>query len=131
MARRTKQQYGLKYPFTVDGNNGYFLDTNLTLKAKIRSIVMHLIFTPKGQKIRDPQFGTDLISSIFEPNDDVTWNNIQDAINKAVSAYLPTVYITNIEMLKNEDEQHEVFVKIQYTVQNGLKTETDSIVTSL
>lgn len=92
---------------------------------------MHLIFTPKGQKIRDPQFGTDLIRNIFEPNEETTWNNIKDSINKSIGAYLPEVLVTNIEVLKNESESSEVFVKIQYSVKNGLTTETDSIVTSL
>ena len=50
-----KQQfYGVKYPFVAEDVENYFIDVNKTLKDKVRSILMHVIFTPKGQKLRDP-----------------------------------------------------------------------------
>lgn len=131
MAQKVRQQYGIKYPFTTNLDNGQFIDINLSLKSKIRSIVMHIVFTPKGQKIRDPEFGTDLIKSIFEPNEEQTWNKIQDAISKALAKYLPSVTLNNIEMLKNEDNAHEVFVKIQYSIKTSSGIQSDSIVTAL
>ena len=67
-----KQQfYGVKYPFVAEDVENYFIDVNKTLKDKVRSILMHIIFTPKGQKLRAPEFGTDLIRYIFEPNDNI------------------------------------------------------------
>lgn len=131
MAQKIKQQYGIKYPFTTNLDNGQFIDVNLSLKSKIRSLVMHIVFTPKGQKIRDPEFGTDLIQSIFEPNEQQTWNKIKNAISKALAKYLPSVSLNNIEMLKNEDEPHEIFVKIQYSIKTESGVQTDSVVTSL
>ncbi|MDE6285318.1 MAG: GPW/gp25 family protein [Bacilli bacterium] len=131
MANRIRQEYGIKYPFTADNTNGSFIDLNQSLKSKIRSIIMHVIFTPKGQKIRDPEFGTDLIQNIFEPNENQTWVKIQDSISKAVSKYLPNVNLTNIEMLKNENNMSELYVKIQYSVVNGSNVETDSLITTL
>lgn len=131
MTKRIKQQYGIKYPFTTNSNNGYFIDTNASIKSKIRSILMHVVFTPKGQKIRDPQFGTDLIKNIFEPNEDITWGKVQDAIGEAISKYLPNVLLKTIEMLKNEEDPSEVFVKIVYSINNGTSIETDSVVTAL
>ena len=131
MAQLVKQQYGIKYPFTTNLDNGQFIDVNLSLQSKIRSVLMHVIFTPKGQKIRDPEFGTDLIRNIFEPNEQQTWTRIQDAISKAITKYLPNITLNNIEMLKNEDNPSEVFVKIQYTVKTNNGLQTDSIITHL
>lgn len=131
MGQRIKQQYGIKYPFTTVLDNGQFVDVNLSLKSKIRSIVMHVIFTPKGQKIRDPEFGTDLIRNIFEPNEQQTWGKIQDAISKALAKYLPSVTLNNIEMLKNEDEPSEVFVKVEYSIKTDSGIKSDSVVTTL
>lgn len=131
MARRVIQQYGIKYPFTTNSDTRYFVDTNLSLKNKIRSILMHIIFTPKGQKIRDPEFGTDLVKNIFEPNENETWAQIQAAISKAINRYLPEVLLNRIEMLKNEDNASEIFVKIQYSVKKGSTVEQDSIIATL
>lgn len=131
MAKKTRQQYGIKFPFTNNSNNGYFLDTNLTVQSKIRSILMHIIFTPKGQRIRNPQFGTDLIKQIFEPNDSETWSQLQNSISNAITKYIPSVTLKGIEVLKNEDDIHEVYVKVSYSVKSGNTTFDDSIVTAV
>ena len=55
MAR--KQKYGIKYPFTSDNDENIFLDVNNNVTEGVQSQVLHVIFTPKGQKIRDPEFG--------------------------------------------------------------------------
>ena len=131
MNARIKQQFGIKYPFTNEKNENYFVDTNMTLKEKVRSILMHVIFTPKGQKIRDPQFGTDLIRYIFEPNDSTAWVGIKEELNQVIQKHLSNVYINDISVLKSEDEVSEIFVKITYTVTNGITSQTDSIAVKL
>lgn len=131
MAKKIVQQYGIKYPFTSDSNTGYIVDTNTTIKSKIRSILMHIVFTPKGQKLRDPQFGTDLIKYIFEPNEESVWNNIKDTLNNAIARSLPNVVINNFEMLKNEEDPHEVYVKLSYSIQDGANIITDNVVTKI
>ena len=59
------QKYGIKYPFTNDNDDGTYIDLNKTFSDGIQSQVLHVIFTPKGQKLRDPDFGTDLIKYLF------------------------------------------------------------------
>lgn len=71
------QKYGIKYPFTSDNDENIYLDLNQNRLDKITSDVLHVIFTPKGQKIRNPEFGTDLIRYIFEPNDEKTLADIK------------------------------------------------------
>lgn len=127
MNAKVKQQFGIKYPFTTEKNENYFVDTNMTLKEKVRSILMHVIFTPKGQKIRDPQFGTDLIRHIFEPNDNTVWANIKTEINQVIQKHLNNVSINDISVLKSEEDFSEIFVKITYTVTNGINSQMDSI----
>ena len=69
------QKYGIKYPFTSDNDEGMFIDLNKTYAESIKSQVLHLIFTPKGQKLRDPNFGTDLVKYIFGPKDEATFSH--------------------------------------------------------
>ena len=92
---------------------------------------MHIVFTPKGQRIRNPQFGTDLIKQIFEPNDSTTWSQLQGSISDAITKYIPSVTLKGVEMLKSEDDIHEVYVKISYSVKSGNTTFDDSIVTTI
>ena len=44
------QKYGIKYPFTSDNDEGIYRGLNKTDADNIKSQVLHLIFTPKGQK---------------------------------------------------------------------------------
>ena len=128
---RQSQFYGIKYPFVAQDVENYFVDVNKTMKDKVRSILMHVIFTPKGQKIRDPEFGTDLIRYIFEPNDDSSWNMIKNEVSEVVNKYVNGVTINNISVLKNEEDFGEIFVRLDYTVSDGINISTDSIVTKI
>lgn len=127
-----KQQfYGVKYPFVAEDVENYFIDVNKTLKDKVRSILMHVIFTPKGQKLRDPEFGTDLIRYIFEPNDNISWEGIKAEITEIVNKYVQGVTINNISVVQNNDDNYEIYVRLDYTVSDGINVVKDSIATKL
>lgn len=127
-----KQQfYGVKYPFVAQDAENYFLDVNKSYKDKIRSILMHVIFTPKGQKLRDPEFGTDLIKYIFEPNDSISWDGIKNEVSDVVNRYAPGVKINNISIMQNDEEGAEIYVRLDYSVSDGINVVNDSIATKL
>lgn len=126
-----KQYYGVKYPFTANDSENYYLDVSKTMKDKVRSMLMHLIFTPKKQRIRRPDFGTDLIKYIFEMNDASTWSSVKSEIQQEISKYITNISINDINVLKNENNEHEIFVRIDYTVINGSSEINDSIVTRI
>jgi phage baseplate assembly protein W len=127
-----KQQfYGVKYPFVAEDVENYFIDVNKTLKDKVRSLIMHIIFTPKGQKLRDPEFGTDLIRYIFEPNDNISWEGIKTEISESVNKYVNGVVINNISVVQNDSEAAEIYVRLDYSVTDGINVVEDSIATKL
>lgn len=127
-----KQQfYGVKYPFVAEDVENYFIDVNKTLKDKVRSILMHVIFTPKGQKLRDPEFGTDLIRYIFEPNDSNTWESVRNEVSEIVSRYVKGVTINNLSVIQNDNEAAEIYVRLDYTVNDGINIMTDSVATKI
>lgn len=127
-----KQQfYGVKYPFVAEDVENYFIDVNKTLKDKVRSLIMHIIFTPKGQKLRDPEFGTDLIRYIFEPNDNISWESIKTEISESVNKYVNGVVINNISVVQNDSEAAEIYVRLDYSVTDGINVVEDSIATKL
>lgn len=92
---------------------------------------MHVIFTPKGQKIRDPEFGTDLIKFIFENNDSASWEGIKNEVASVVNKYTTNITLNDINVLKGEDDPSEVFVRIDYSVKEGNKETKDSVIAKL
>lgn len=125
------QYLGIKYPFTNNEFQNFFLDVNETEQEKIRSQIMHVIFTPKGQRIREPEFGTDLIKFIFEPNEEVTWDGLKNEIIDAVQTYVDNVILNDIQVAKSEENDTAVYVRIDYSIKQGNKLIKDSIVTEL
>lgn len=123
-----KQYYFIKFPFTADNSENYFIDLNMNREQKVRSDLMHVIFTSKGSKLRDPEFGTDLIKYIFEPNDTLTWNAVKEEVSTAVQKYVPNVQINEISLLESEDDVREVYVRIDYSVKENNNAKSDSIV---
>lgn len=125
---KIKQQFGIKYPFTNDDSENYFVDVNKTIKDMIRSEISHIIFTPKYQKIRDPQFGTNLIQFIFNQNDEETFNAVRSEIIETVTNKINNIIIDDIQILNENDS---LYVKIMYQIKKGLFNEKDNFIVKI
>lgn len=113
-----KQNYGIKYPFTYDNEDLVYLDLNETYEDSIQSQILHIIFTPKKQKLRDPEFGSNLIQFIFDPKDGTTFNKIKEEISSDIMARVPNVVLNDIEIIESPDD-HTKIVGVTYTVKKG------------
>ena len=125
-----KQFYGIKYPFISQDEEKYFIDLNSDIKSKIKSLLIHLVFTPKGQKIRDPEFGTNLIHYLYEPSDVISLDMVKNEVNEVVSKYINGITINNISVL-TIDDSIDMCVRLDYTIFNGIKYENDSLITKI
>ena len=126
-----KQFYGIKYPFISSDIENYYIDLNPSIKDKIKSLLIHVIFTPKGQRIRDCEFGTNLIQFLYQPNDSQTWDNIKEEVSIAVNRYIKGIQIKDIQVLQSDNVDDDVFVRIDYTIMNGITVENDSLITKI
>lgn len=128
MAR--KQYFDIKYPFTNDGAENFEFDLNGSEKERVASDILHVIFTPKRQRLRMPEFGTNLIKYIFEPNDGDTWEGVKSEIQESVSRWVKGVIINNIEVLTTDDG-NQIYVRIDYSVSQGNYSYKNSIAVEL
>ena len=124
------QKYGIKYPFTSDNDDGTYIDLNNTYADGIKSQVLHVIFTPKGQKLRDPEFGTDIIRYIYSPSDYLTFNGIKNEISEKINKYVPSVTFRDISIYDSEDD-NGIVVMVEYSVAKGNKTEITKVAVKL
>lgn len=117
------KRYGIKFPITIQSADNTLIDLNQTKDDEVYSELVHLIFTPKGQRLRDPNFGTRLIQFIFNPNDSETWGDILTEIKETVSKYIPSCSIKDLAV-NESDNGIGLNVEMKYTVkQNGTNTE--------
>jgi phage baseplate assembly protein W len=146
--------YGIDYPFR-DSPKGDFLNMTEIPEKEIRANLIHLILTKKGSRYYLPDFGTRIYEYIFEQNDFVTYNLIEEEIREGVKKYIPNLDINSISIMSaeddpderrtvSEDEDQRLFrvsdgsnkpytavVKIDYSVNNGSFSTSDFIILNI
>ncbi len=120
----------INYPFK-DSKKGFFLDLNSDNASAIKADLMHLILTRKGQRLYNPDFGTDLLRYIFEPEDGFTLAQIQEEITNVVKKYLPKLQINKITVTPSEDSEYAAVIRIDYTVTDDVFNTTDFVTINL
>lgn len=120
-----KKYYGIKYPFSNDNDEEIYLDLDESYKDSIKSKVLHVLFTPKGQRLRGPNFGTDLIKYLFEPADDETFNRLKESIREDIKRYVPGVEFDDMSIYYNDDNSRVIV--IHYSVERGNTIEKSSV----
>jgi phage baseplate assembly protein W len=115
----------IDFPFR-DSDNGFYFKMNKTDKDAIRSDLLHLLLTNKGERLYLPDFGSDLKKYIFEPNDSITHAQIRDNLNDTIKLYIPNLLINDISF-RNDDIEELIIVELTYTVTEGTFASTDTI----
>jgi phage baseplate assembly protein W len=146
--------YGIDFPFR-DSAKGDFLRMTESPEREVRANLIHLLLTRKGSRYYLPDFGTRLYEYIFDQNDVVTFDVIEDEIRESVKKYIPNLDINSINVVSAEndpeetrlyaqDEDERLFrvsdatskpytakVKIDYTVNNGSFTSSDFVIINI
>jgi len=146
--------YGIDYPFR-DSTVGNYVSMTSTPEREVRADLIHLLLTRKGSRYFLPDFGTRLYEFIFEPNDSVSYSQIEDEIREGVRKYIPNLDINSISVISAEDDPEEptspqeeqdnrlfrvgdssskpytAKVRIDYTVNNGAFSTSDFIILNI
>lgn len=147
-------KYGLDFPFR-ESQKGDYVKMTETPEREIRANLIHLLLTRKGSRYYLPDFGTRLYEYIFDQNDTVSFNLIEDEIRESVRKYIPNLDINSISIMPgdqdpdedrlfSQDEDERLFrvsdnttkpytakVKIDYTVNNGAFSSSDFIIINI
>jgi len=113
--------YNIKFPLSDDPvTNTYFKMSNVT-KDAFSSDLLLLLLTQKGERYYEPDYGTDLLKFIFEPNDNLTASDVEQELKRVVSLYIPALTINNIQFNWNYDDtgqpisENQLNVNIKFT----------------
>ena len=120
----------INYPFK-DSHKGFFLDLNDQDNQAVKADLLHLILTTKGQRLYKPDFGTDLLKFIFEPEDEMTLAGIKAEITKEVKTYLPQLQLDEILIEESPESEYAAVVTIKYTINDTVFQTADIVVIKL
>ena len=100
---------GVSLPFNGPG----VFKSTYTTKDQIKSNLINLLLTDKGERVMNPNFGTNLKRFLFEG---ITNNNIEtlkDNILSSILTYIYEITVTNIVLVPNTDN-NLVSLTIEY-----------------
>jgi phage baseplate assembly protein W len=90
---------GVSLPFNASG----VFNSTYTTKDQIKSNLINLLLTSKGERVMNPNFGCDLKKFLFEGITDNNVDTLRNDILSSVSLYIPEITITNITLSPNID----------------------------
>jgi phage baseplate assembly protein W len=91
---------GVSLPF--NGPSGPFNKTYST-KEQIKSNLINLLLTNKGERVFNPEFGADIRRVLFEGITEDTSALIQNLITTNVNYFIPEVNVVDVVVEPNED----------------------------
>jgi phage baseplate assembly protein W len=125
--------YNITFPLNDDvSTNSYFLMSKVT-KDAFSSDLLILLVTQKGERYYEPDYGTNLLKYIFEPNDNLNANDIEQEIKTIVSTYIPALTINSVTFNWNTDDEgnsiseNQVNVNIKFTFTEDAFTENGEL----
>lgn len=131
MSVENKQYFGLKFPFTANNLDGVFVDLNSTIEDKIISEIAHVVLTPKRSRIRKPDFGTNLVKYLFENNDELSWESVENEIKENVKRYVPNVEISDVSVIRPDEDPNALYLAMTFVFHKGKKEEYKQMVIKL
>ena len=105
---------GLELPF-ARSRTGLFGLTETTLEQAGHNI-KNLLLTAKGERVMQPDFGSDLRALLFEQQDENLNINIKEAIQEAMSTWLPYIDISNVNISQDETKPNQMKVDIDFSL---------------
>lgn len=127
------KSYNIGFPFNDDVDiNTYFKMCKATKEA-LSSNLLVLLLTQKGERYYQPDYGTNLLKFIFDPNDDINASDVIAEIKRTVSLYIPSLTINDIIFNWKTDNNNEpisenqLSVKIKFTFNEDAFSEQSSL----
>jgi phage baseplate assembly protein W len=108
------------------GNTGYFAQSTNVL-TQIKSNFKNLMLTRKGERVMQPDFGTDIHNMVFEQITEETQDNMKLSITNSVERWMPFLELQNIQINTPADgDVNTVAIKIDYRFRSNPNV-TDSL----
>ena len=105
---------GVVLPLTK-GNNGYF-NVSYDTKTQIKTNLKNLLLTQKGERIMQPEFGSDLKKLVFEPlSANLLEAKLESTINEAINRWMPYINVDEIVYNVSEDN-YNIELELKYSL---------------
>ncbi|MFW6219277.1 MAG: GPW/gp25 family protein [bacterium] len=117
----------IEFPLRDDNDTNVFFRKNRLTKEALKSSLILLLTTEKGQRYYKPDFGIDLRKYIFEPNVETTRDKVLQEIKTEVKKYVPQLTVRDVEFNGSENE---MLLTIYFTYSDQVFSQPDNVTLS-
>jgi phage baseplate assembly protein W len=117
---------GITLPIRL-GSNGYFEHTTDAM-TQIKANLTNLLLTQKGERVMQPDFGSELHLFIFEPMTDNGMANLRASIESCIAEWMPFVQIIDVQREFDNDNNLMTLVIGFSTIIDPTKADTLTLV---
>ena len=119
---------GVTLPIAKGKRGDY--DVSEDLLTQIKSNFINLIHTIKGERLNNPEFGCDIHQIVFDPNTENISDRARQAIEAAVSQWMPFLELQEFEVLTEDGDRDRNAVRlyIKYTISGSPDLSTEVLI---
>ena len=104
---------GIEFPLGYSPT-GFFNPTK-TIRQQAKSNIRNLLLTQKGERVFQPEFGTNLRSLLFEQITNQTIDKINDTIIEAIKNWLPYVIVNDLFVVQPDENLNQISISLEYS----------------
>jgi phage baseplate assembly protein W len=123
----------IRFPLEDDVEKNSLFMLNYVTKNALVSDLKLLLLTKKGQRYYMPDYGTNLEKFIFQPEDEITEDEIITDLRDSVREYMPEIAITSVNFYTKQDagyedmEDNEIRVSIKFTYSDDVFSDNGTV----
>lgn len=105
---------GFAYPLQIDGRGGI---QTVQQAEKIRQSILIILGTQHGERLMRPNFGANLKSLVFAPNNMATANLARFYVEEALETWEPRIQVEEVTV-QNDNAQARLLINIRYRIKS-------------
>jgi uncharacterized protein len=104
---------GWTFPLQIDSRGGIAMAKN---EGSIEESIKVILGTARGERRMRPNFGCDIHTLVFAPNNATTWGQASHFVEEALAFWEPRIEVTGVESQADPLDPSHLFVDIQYRI---------------
>ena len=108
--------FGLTFPLRYKAGSTGFFPRAKNVIEQASSNIKNLLLTRKGERVGQPNFGSDLFNVIFEQITEDTFDTVKQTITDAIETWLPYVTIEDIKVFTENENPNTIIVNLEFSV---------------
>ena len=103
---------GIAYPLRVNSRGGIAVARH---EEKVRQSMRVILGTQRGERLMRPNFGANLKSLVFAPNNAATANLARFYVEEALRTWEPRILVDEVHV-QNDNQGGQLLIEIRYRI---------------